>query len=98
MARRLLLLATVTTGAAAAGTGRTASDGSGHNTPAALPWLLVGARVGVSYEYAKPSEFNSLIQPFFPSSNSYFPVYGTLGLSLTERFRIANTGFLLTLT
>lgn len=62
------------------------------------PWLLIGGRMGVAYEYAKPSEFNALIQPFFHSKNSYFPVYSVLALSVTERFAIGDTGFRLTLT
>lgn len=75
---------------------------TGTSTPAAkpatAPWLLVGGRIGAAYEYAKPSTFNALIQPFFPSRSTYFPVYSIVGVSLTESIAISDTGFRLALT
>ena len=83
----------------AAGTSSPAASGSSvAASQSSAPWLFVGGRIGAGYEYAKPSDFNSLIQPFFPSANSYFPVYSTLGLSVTESIAIAQTGFRFTMT
>lgn len=61
-------------------------------------WLLVGARVGAAYELTKPAVFNDEIQQFYPSAHSYFPLYSRLGLSLSERFPIGDTGWRLALT
>lgn len=94
-----LLFSGLTAAVSAAGNNSSPSGGSAPAAkPARTPWLLVGGRIGAAYEYAKPSEFNALIQPFFPSHNSYFPVYSILGVSLTESIAISNTGFRLALT
>ena len=81
------------------GAPRAAADAGGPGNGGALfTWLLIGGRVGVSYELAAPADFNSEIQAFFPSSSSYFPVYSSLALSVTERFPIGDSGFRLALT
>jgi len=57
------------------------------------PWLFLGPRIGVGGEISQPSDFNDTIQRFFPSGHSYFPVYSQIGLDLSERVSLADTGY-----
>ncbi len=61
--------------------------------PQRVPWLYVGPRIGVGGEIAQPSNFNDTVQRVFPSGHSYFPVYSQIGLDLSERVSLAETGY-----
>jgi hypothetical protein len=57
------------------------------------PWLFLGPRIGISGEISQPSDFNDTIQRFFPTGHSYFPVYSQIGVDLSERISLAQTGY-----
>ena len=62
-------------------------------SPPRSPWLYLGPRIGVGGEIAQPSDFNDTVQRIFPSGHAYFPVYSQIGLDLSERVPLAQTGF-----
>ncbi len=68
------------------------ASGSASGTP----WLFLGGRVGVEYQSQTPADFNASIQKLYPGSTTYFPVYSTIGISLTERIPIGNAGYSVT--
>lgn len=70
-------------------------------SPVKLPWLLVGGRIGLEYDFTSQSSFNARIQAIFPTTSKtveYFPLYSHIGVSVTERIPIGDTGFRMTIT
>ena len=42
---------------------------------------------------SKTSEFDDVIQQFFPKSRQYFPFYSEIGLAVEQRIRIGGSGY-----
>lgn len=61
------------------------------------PWLFLGGRIGVEYQSQTPADFNASIQKLYPGSTTYFPVYSTIGISLTERIPVGSAGYSVTI-
>ncbi len=57
------------------------------------PWLWLGPRIGVTGVISKASEFDDIIQEFFPKSRKYFPLYSEIGVAVEQRIRIGDSGY-----
>ena len=57
------------------------------------PWLWLGPRIGVTGVVSKTSDFDDVIQQFFPKSRQYFPFYSEIGLAVEQRVRIGGSGY-----
>ncbi len=57
------------------------------------PWFYLGPRFGGTWALTNVEGFTHLIQPIYPNSLGYFPVYSQFGLGLTQRFRLPFGGF-----
>jgi hypothetical protein len=76
------------TGGSGSGSARTSASGGGE------PWLYFGPRVGLTGAIVSAQEdFDAIIQAIFPRSESYFPLYTQLGLSLQERISLGPSGY-----
>ena len=79
---------------AAAVSGQLSAEGSEPQAaPGDTPWLFIGPRIGAALTVAAPSDYNTIVQAFFPSSNTYFPVSSRLGVDLSMRFPLPDSGF-----
>lgn len=69
-----------------------ADDAATADAAVRQPWLHVGGRIGVTYEFGNKAEFNNAVQQFYPNNFTYFPLYSRVGAALSERVPIGKTG------